>query len=74
MIENSRFGEIEQNVVGSVNQYYSQTSIVRGGRGYQISKNFPRITEVRVVKRSTKFWHPFKAKVIELSFGRRTKH
>ena len=36
---------------------YSQTSILRGGRGYQILKNFPRITEVRVVKRSIEFWH-----------------
>ena len=53
---------------------YSQTSIVRGGRGYQISKNFPRITEVRVVKRSIKFWHPFTAKVIDTGFGERTAY
>jgi hypothetical protein len=48
---------------------YSQTSIVRGCWGYQISKNFPRITEVRVVKRSIKFWHPFTAKVTDLKSG-----
>ena len=44
---------------------YSQTSIVRGGRGYQISKKFPRITEVRVVKRLIKCWHQFTVKVVD---------
>jgi hypothetical protein len=36
---------------------YSQTSILRGGRGYRILKNNPRITEVRVVRRSIKVYH-----------------
>jgi hypothetical protein len=39
----------------------------REGILYQISKNFPRKTEVRVVKRSTKFWHPCKAKITDLN-------
>ena len=54
--------------------YYSQTSIVRGGRAYQISKNFPRITEVRVVKRSINFWHQFTVKVVQIGFGERTTY
>ena len=41
----------------SLRSLYSQTSILRGGRGYQILKNFPRIKEVCVVKRSIEFWH-----------------
>jgi hypothetical protein len=50
--------------------------LVRGGRGYQISKNFLRITEVRVVniKSSIKFGHPFTAKVVDIGFGERTAY
>jgi hypothetical protein len=63
----SRVLKVKLGIFGIlINRYYSQTSIVRGGRGYQISKNFPRIIEVCVVKRSTKFWHPCKAKVTDL--------
>jgi hypothetical protein len=61
-------------VLCSFKVLYSQTSIVRGSREYQISKNFPRITEVRVVKRSIKCWHPFTAKVVDIGFGERTTY
>jgi hypothetical protein len=43
--------------------------IVRGGRGYQISKNFPRITEVRAVKMLIKFCYLFTARVVVIGFG-----
>jgi hypothetical protein len=53
---------------GTPQNSYSQTSILRGGRGYQILKNNPRITEVRVVRRSIKVSHLILAWKKQMSF------